>query len=650
MPRGVHEARAAAGGGLRGSGRPLRFSAALLIVGYLFLATFPGWYAPISPGLDPSWAYGINVLPHTDFVFGPDVIFTFGPLGYLVSPLDVGSNLVQAGGLWILSQIILVGTALYHFLRTKRLGALAAFAVAYVVASSFGIPLDYRLLLNLGLLLSVSPRDGSPWRILAALAGVLGGFLLFTKAGAALGGLLMLAIASVLWVLRRDARLGAVLLTPWAPFALTVVTVGITLMDGIPNLITWLVLMTESARGYSVSMSMEAPTALVILGILASLTYVIVVAVLGRVDGWMYVVGALFAGGAFSAFKHSFVRHGGRFLFAFLLGALAIVLLTASTKRLVMVGGAAFALLLPFAALASVQSGCICPWRPDLLAPGRGWENVRTLISLGDARRDLVAQSQELLAPLRLPPAWLNQMRDGTVDVLPWELSMIEANALRWTPNPVLQTYTAFTARLDQRTARHFQSNEAPDHLLVQFADVDGRHPMWGAPLMWRSILSHYEPAPVAQEDWVALLRRRATPMPLRLTTIGRGEHRVGEWITIPSDGGLTFGRILVQENLAGRLAELLIHVKPLHLDLRFQDGSTATMRLLPLTASGGVLLTPLPESLEDFLGLYGGVPGRRAVALRLHGPGVRSYHPELQIVWEAATWPPSSSEVGSPR
>jgi hypothetical protein len=613
------------------------------------VATFPGWYVPLSPGLDPSWAYGINVLPHTDFVFGRDVVFTFGPLGYLVSPLDVGNNLVQAEGLWILNQLIVVGVALYHFLRKGRLVTLVAFAMAYIVAFSFGLPLDYRFLLTLGLLLSVNPRDGEvAWRIFAAIAGVLGGFLLFTKAGAALGSLLMLTIASVVWVVRRDAGLRAVLLTPWGPFAVTVLTVGVTSMDGIGNLINWLGLMAESARGYSVSMSIETSTALVLLGILASLTYLIVVAVLRWVDGRMFVVAALFTGGAFAAFKHSFVRHGGRFLFAFLLGALAIVLLTASRKRLIIVGATAFAAVVPFAALASVQPGCICPWQATGLAPGRGWQNLRTLMSLDETRRHLAAQSKDLLEPLRLPPEWLNQMMHGTVDVIPWELSVIEANALRWTPNPVLQTYNAFTSNLDERTARHFRSEEAPDHLLLQFTDVDGRHPMWGAPLMWRSILSHYEPAPVEQENSIALLRRRATPLPLRLTTIGRGDFRVGEWIDIPFDSRLIFGRIQLQDNLAGRLAALMIHVKPLQLDVRFGDGGTATMRLLPLTASGGVILTPLPESLEDFLGLYQGVSGRPAVALRLRGPGSSSYHPEIQIVWEAATWPPSSPENGS--
>jgi hypothetical protein len=614
------------------------------VIGYILVATFPGSYVPIMPGLDPSWAYGLNVLPQTEFLIGRDVVFTSGPLGYLISPLDIGANLVQAAWLWIATQLLVAAVGLYHYLRHRRLEALAAFAVAYLVAMSFGIPFDYRLLLILGLLLSVPPRDGTAWRVFSALAGLLGGFLLFTKSIVGFGALLMLAVATVVWLLRRDARIRDLLVTPWGSYAAVVLTVAATLMDGIPNFIHWVGGLVESARGYSVSMSAEQPTVLIVLGVGAFLVYLAGVEVFRRLDGSMFAVGALFVGGAVAAFKHSYVRHGGRFLFAFLLGAVAIVLLTASSRRLVLIGSAAFIVLVPLAAIASVHEGCICPWRAGGLGPTKGWENLRTLAELPSARRRLGAASEENLVPFHLPPEWLAQIGGGTVDVIPSELSLIEADRLRWVPNPVLQTYTAFTPDLDRRTARHFRRDDAPDFLLVQFVEIDGRHPMWGAPLLWRAILSNYEPAPVMQQDWIALLRRRATPQPLELTPIGRADVRMGEWIDIPSDGRLVFGRITLRETLPGILSALLLQVEPLEVDLRFQDGSVASFRLLPLTAPNGVLLTPSPELLTDFLALYKGRASRFGAALRLGGPGSSSYHPQVEIVWEAARWPPRRS------
>ncbi len=63
---------------------------------FLLLATFPGHYQPIRTGLDPSYQYGLNFLANSDQVFGRDVAFTFGPLGYLLIPLDIGNNLVES--------------------------------------------------------------------------------------------------------------------------------------------------------------------------------------------------------------------------------------------------------------------------------------------------------------------------------------------------------------------------------------------------------------------------------------------------------------------------------------------------------------------------------------------------------------------------
>src|SRR2546422_122138 len=65
---------------------------------YILVVTFPGSYRSIGPGLDNGWRYGINFASaaHTHFKYGRDVNFTYGPLGYLLDPLNIGTNLVQA--------------------------------------------------------------------------------------------------------------------------------------------------------------------------------------------------------------------------------------------------------------------------------------------------------------------------------------------------------------------------------------------------------------------------------------------------------------------------------------------------------------------------------------------------------------------------
>ena len=68
----------------------------VVLLAYLALALFPGHYVPLGPGTDRSWMYALNRLVGSEFVHGRDVVFTYGPLGYLLWPSVMGSNLLYA--------------------------------------------------------------------------------------------------------------------------------------------------------------------------------------------------------------------------------------------------------------------------------------------------------------------------------------------------------------------------------------------------------------------------------------------------------------------------------------------------------------------------------------------------------------------------
>ena len=65
---------------------------------FIALISFPYRFSPIDTGLDPSWIFAINYFFDNNFIFGRDVIWTYGPLGFLSYPLNVGVNLDMATG------------------------------------------------------------------------------------------------------------------------------------------------------------------------------------------------------------------------------------------------------------------------------------------------------------------------------------------------------------------------------------------------------------------------------------------------------------------------------------------------------------------------------------------------------------------------
>ena len=85
-------------------------------------------FSKIQAGLDPSWVYLIN-LPLT---YGKDIVYTYGPLGYILRTVNVGDNIIWSLIFWLF--IFALGTWCFSRLifkiqiRSSRQAVLALFA------------------------------------------------------------------------------------------------------------------------------------------------------------------------------------------------------------------------------------------------------------------------------------------------------------------------------------------------------------------------------------------------------------------------------------------------------------------------------------------------------------------------------------------
>lgn len=80
-----------------GTALGLRVAWRTLLLAALVLVTFPPCFVAMDTGgLDSSWAIGINELVNRHMTFGRDVIFTYGPLGFVITPRNLGSNMAHA--------------------------------------------------------------------------------------------------------------------------------------------------------------------------------------------------------------------------------------------------------------------------------------------------------------------------------------------------------------------------------------------------------------------------------------------------------------------------------------------------------------------------------------------------------------------------
>ena len=145
-----------------------------VLVGLTGLLAMPTLQPYVGTGTDPSWSIALNMATARHLRFGKDVVFTFGPLGFLASPglsvprLGVVAMLVRFGlslllG-WLVSRTLLrvvwwpVAFVLTWFLQWAIVGGSSGGAETVLVPV---------LVLTFGLLDALATRDRPiPWWML----------------------------------------------------------------------------------------------------------------------------------------------------------------------------------------------------------------------------------------------------------------------------------------------------------------------------------------------------------------------------------------------------------------------------------------------------------------------------------------------------
>jgi hypothetical protein len=199
-----------------------------------------------------------------------------------------------------------------------------------------------------------------------------------------------------------------------------------------------------------------------------------------------------------------------------------------------------------------------------------------------------VRQSKLVKRVDTLPAPVLAAVRGHCVTVEPVEIAVVWAYQLRWCPLPALQSYTAYTSRLDHLDAGAYaNARGSPDRVLrVSHSAIDGRNPTWESPAAMLSLLCHFREV-ARGGGWQALARVPDRCGPLQaLATL---HARLGQTLTLPPAPP---GRVLVaaveglRVGLGERLRSLVSRVAKRYVVL---DGQP--YRVPPDTAGDGLVI-----------------------------------------------------------
>ena len=620
-----------------GGFKAVLLSLALLLFAPNTLMTMP------APGLDPSYNIGISLTIEQNLTFGEDIIFTFGPLGYLSSrlPIAVGKTSLLVWDAVIFALIIFALVYIFWHLNSY-MGVLLGFAAIFVVSRD-SLRIEAYPLLFLFLAYHYLRQRSLVSLLLAAGLNLV---LFYIKLSVGMVVLVMMGLLLTYlfaWPTEHSRR---VIAAVGVAYLLALISSALALNTNLVGYI-WGGLQLISAFNdamyiYYKQVPIGTITTGMALFILIPFFSVFVVNIKRLWDTKdelvQYILMGLYV---FVLFKYGFVRLDQHVLVFFQTISLAIGLLCFFSERpinrqLASVMAIALVMSIPYAARI---------YTPEQIGQRLASMTITEPVtgSLNHIKYEVRAFRNYLSQAVdpNYPPVWklpeqqlpseiLDIIGSRSVDIVPWQITTIYANNLNYNPRPVIQSYQAYNSYLDTKNYQKYVSSTAPEFVLYSSDRLDNRHPSFTEAKTRLALLTHYRP--VAEFDQSLLLQKREQPLKVAQFPLIEAQTTLDQTIAVEASEDLIYLTADIKYSIWGYLSKLLYQPPPLYVTVTLYNGEERTFQAIITMVEGGVPVNKLVTRTREIRDYFSklGHGGATVTAIKFHSPESWGFQPDF--------------------
>ncbi|HEX3797262.1 MAG TPA: hypothetical protein VH413_01070 [Verrucomicrobiae bacterium] len=583
-----------------------------------FLLTFLITRIPrevVNAGLDAAWGYVLNFAHQKNLQFGTDIVYTYGPLGFLEQEWFAGPGeglrifFAFLRGFGIAYGVCLVAWRMRLAWRCIFLGVfilLPATVHANRIEPLLEVGLFCWAMLNL-----VEPDQNKGVFAIGLIAiatiGSLGKFTFFLLA--------TMTVAVVAWHLALRGR------RKWG--------IGIVVGYVLSSFLGWILLRQSPlilgayfknslalSFGYEETMGWKTPSEIWTPGIIM-MTLALATALIYSIAaydktvrrpglrptllfGWVACFTFLF-------WKHGFIRHKmDLFATSVPVTVLALDILPSPFKaaRLWARGCALVCCLAAGILMTTLTPGYFGDFVSTdfhLLS-----DNIKTLLNPSAylARMNQSLDAERNGAQL---PRIRQIVGQATVDVFGEYQSYALFNGLNYRPRPDFQSYSTYNSSLMKVNENLYNSPAAPEFVLFNLEAIDARFPPLEDAYVLRDLLINY--APIECEGRFLLLKRSQSNTP-EMSLLKEGTGHIGEAISLSEYSNTDLWmEISMQPTLRGRLRKLFFKPSEIYLSVWGSQPASqpATFRAPAPMLAAGFLASPFLLRDSDVVDLYTG-------------------------------------------
>lgn len=568
--------------------------------------------------LDPSWNAVLEYAAAHNLQFGKDIVFTYGPLGYLNTSYGQGLLVPQRIAFALAWGVIVAwsATALARQIPGKMKFVFLVWFLVFFIGSIEQPPFLVMAYCCMILTGDVRKHKAAAATFLIALA--LLSLVKFTFFMAAAVGI---AICVTVQIFKRDIKSAATIATF---FGTVFLALWLATGQQLVNLGPWIKGSLEISSGYSSAMSVLPKTNVFFACAAAGAIFLAALALIARTAQLSKsVIGTALTTTLFLflTWKLSFVRadvwHVYTFIF-FLPVAFAVLLTETMQGSMPVMARRALTTLYSGVVILSVLAAEF--QEPGIILakfakwPGEVRKNAGAILKLQpDDWHGSYADMR--MQPGKTPDSDLIVAREiidkAPVDVLNYQQWAVLANNLSYRPRPVIQGYSCYTPYLQGLNLAFLRSDQRPPFMLLHMETIDRRFPTLDDAPALLHILGNYRPLARAG-DFLVMNQSADKPTDMSKILVHEQTLKFGERLDLKpwSETPLVM-QVTMQPTLLGRAVKFLYQQPELSL-IAYKGTAEKRFRFIPSMAESGFLVSPLLETNDDVLGLLAQAPGVR--------------------------------------
>lgn len=561
----------------------------------------------VKHGIDPSWKIALGLANSAGLVFGKDIVFTYGPLHYLITKAGISYEHKWFIVFFEMAAIFFVLFILSGIYRKETHPLKGAALVLFSFLFS-NISCEYYLtLIFLYSVYKVLLENRTEYLIVMLAISVVTFFIKINFGFINFMAMLPVAAAHAIKTPKRIPAVALIILSfPLSLAALApllhvdvkeYVLTGLSVIDGYSDAMVIPFVFTDSVDCIGLVI-------FCVFGffVLSNLRFLL--------QPSHVLPALLFLFYFFLLFKNGFVRVDGHiFIFIFNSLILYIVFYVWNDRLRHIRECFAAALLLAFLSIPLAVLNYA-------VLKNDSWFNPMEKCNLwtygADVFRDLSYKSKfqaSQVDPVKVSNAQLRILSGKTADILPIDISIIYRHNLRYNPRPVIQSYSAYNLFLDSLNYKKYSSASAPDYLLFLNRSIDHRVAFWDESVTKRAIMQHYAliEEPVRYDTSFLLFEKREVPRRDSVVVISDFETTISSAVDVPQDSGNIYLYMDVRYSLWGTLQRAFFQAPVMHVLLTYDDGTAATYRCIPTILKTGVLINKSVKTNQDAYNFFSG-------------------------------------------